>query len=169
MVSCRKCGVELTAENCIPSRLKWYTYICNACFNKQRRDQWAKNPEKERKKARDWNRKNRDKRNRWNQESHLRNKIEVMSHYTNPLKCAMCPETDIVVLTIDHIKDDGADQRRQFAKEKGYAVMGSSFYYWLKKHNYPKGYQVLCANCQLRKRGKSLYSILSTLKDMVMK
>jgi hypothetical protein len=52
--------------------------------------------------------------------------------------------TDVDCLTIDHPNNDGAKERKAVGS-------GTSFYVWLKKHNYPEGYQVLCNNCQLKK------------------
>lgn len=156
MSRCIRCDVLLTEENWHPSRRKAYYNICKSCYNKEAK----KTP----KQQRDYKRRNKDKVRFWNQRSKLKNKIEVLSHYANPLKCSMCSEEDIIVLTLDHIDDNGAEERKQFAKEYGYALLGSSFYYWLKKNNYPKGYQVLCPTCQLRKRSKHLYSVLADLQ-----
>jgi hypothetical protein len=48
-------------------------------------------------------------------------------------------------LVIDHVFGGGNSHRR----ELGYS--GSPFYYWLVKHGYPDGYQVLCHNCNFAK------------------
>lgn len=63
--------------------------------------------------------------------------------------CAQCGINDIDMLTIDHINDDGAEMRR--ASGKGVHFCGNNFYRWLKKMGFPKGFQVLCANCNLKK------------------
>src|ERR1035438_5089999 len=70
-------------------------------------------------------------------------KAEVMGHYSKA-KCACCGELDIHFLTIDHINGGGCEQRRQMGK-------GATIYSWLKNHNYPSGYQVLCYNCNCAK------------------
>jgi hypothetical protein len=73
-------------------------------------------------------------------------KLAVLTHYGNGrLACVVCGENDSDVLTIDHINNDGAYQRRNKL------LMGSSFYRWLISNNFPVGYQTLCANCNLRK------------------
>lgn len=72
--------------------------------------------------------------------------LEVLTHYCNGLpycQCPKCNETNIKFLTIDHINNNGAEERRKL----GYRGNGIAFYRWLKKHNYPEGYQVLCMNC----------------------
>ena len=91
----------------------------------------------------------------------LKLKIEVLTHYsTKPYPVCANPFhkhlpndpflTNIWSLTIDHINNDGAEERRRIGRKFGYA-----FYSWLKKHNYPEGYQDLCMNCQFQKRHES--------------
>ena len=70
-------------------------------------------------------------------------KIEVLGHYGGICKC--CKETDIRFLTIDHIHGGGGAQRKEIFKYKG--AGSSAFYLWLKRNDYPEGYQVLCWNC----------------------
>lgn len=74
---------------------------------------------------------------------------EVLGHYSNgtPI-CAHCGETDLVVLCIDHINNDGAEQRRKMGWGRG---AGNVLYYWLVANKFPEGYQVLCYNCNIRK------------------
>lgn len=62
-------------------------------------------------------------------------------------KCKCCGETERMFLSIDHINNDGAAERRSGK----YSGAGSPFYLWLRKNNFPKGYQVLCMNCQTGK------------------
>jgi len=75
---------------------------------------------------------------------------EVYSHYGG-YKCACCGETEPVFLTIDHINNDGAKHRVKMAHGRigrtGRGCSGIRIYYWLKRHNYPLGFQVLCYNC----------------------
>lgn len=62
-------------------------------------------------------------------------------------KCNCCNESERMFLSIDHINNDGALERRSGK----YSGAGSPFYLWLRKNNFPKGYQVLCMNCQTGK------------------
>jgi len=72
-------------------------------------------------------------------------KYMLFQHYSGGIpKCVHCPETDITVLCIDHINNDGYEHRKTIGG-------GSQIYRWLKRHNYPTGYQVLCHNCNARK------------------
>lgn len=75
-------------------------------------------------------------------------KHEVLCAYgkENKAQCANCLIHDIDVLTIDHINNDGAIERK---KLKIYG--GVYFYKYLKNKGYPSGYQVLCMNCNLKK------------------
>jgi len=66
-------------------------------------------------------------------------RIEVLNHYSSPPVCFCCGEAHIEFLTIDHVNGDGAKHRK---KDKGHNI-----YKWLKVHNYPEGFRVLCINC----------------------
>ena len=61
--------------------------------------------------------------------------------------CACCGETEPKFLSIDHINNDGAKER----KSGLYSSSGTAFYLWLRKNAFPSGYQVLCMNCQVGK------------------
>lgn len=80
-------------------------------------------------------------------ESRKRLKLAVLSHYSPDLKCSGCGFSDIRALSIDHIKGDGAKHRKK--------IGNADFYQWIIKNNFPKGFQVLCFNCQWIKRVKN--------------
>jgi len=67
-------------------------------------------------------------------------KIEIFSYYGN--KCNCCGESRLPFLNIDHINGGG----KKHVKE-----IGGELYRWLKKNNFPDGFQILCANCNLGK------------------
>ena len=72
-------------------------------------------------------------------------RLEVLIHYGgSPPKCACCGEIIIEFLGIDHVHGGGNKHRKQ-------TVRGAGFYLWLKKNGFPKGYQVLCHDCNLSK------------------
>lgn len=74
-------------------------------------------------------------------------KMEILLHYSGGTpRCVRCLIDDINVLCIDHIEGGGYKERQGGISRGGY-----SFYQRLKKLGYPKGYQVLCANCNLKK------------------
>ena len=71
-------------------------------------------------------------------------KVKTLEYYsqTSPPECMRCGFSDIRALTIDHIDGGGTRHTRSI----GFG--GNHFYTWLRKNNYPEGYQVLCRNCQ---------------------
>lgn len=77
--------------------------------------------------------------------SRLRNrrlKIAAIQHYGN--QCACCGEQTLEFLAIDHLNSGGNKHRQKIG-----CVGGVSFYRWLKNHNWPSGFRVLCHNCNM--------------------
>jgi|SRR5208337_5315037 len=78
-------------------------------------------------------------------------KIEVFSHYCDGTpKCACCGEEHIEFLSLDHINNNGAEERRKMSGS-GQGWGGEFLYRILRRNNYPNGYQVLCLNCNFAK------------------
>jgi len=77
-------------------------------------------------------------------------KYDVLSFYSGGDKphCVLCKEERMDCLSIDHINNDGAVERRKVKK------YNYGFYQYLKANAYPKGYQTLCMNCQFIKRAQ---------------
>lgn len=74
-------------------------------------------------------------------------KLKVIEHYSNgKMCCNYCGYDNINALTIDHIDNNGAQDRRENKIGTGNRMQG-----WLFRHDYPEGYQILCANCNLIK------------------
>jgi hypothetical protein len=74
-------------------------------------------------------------------------KKHVIYHYSNgTMVCAKCGFSDIRALSIDHINGGGRKHTQELKK------VGTIFYRWLIKNNFPKGYQVLCMNCNYIKK-----------------
>lgn len=74
---------------------------------------------------------------------HASLKEQVFEHYGLKCSCQKCPnpEPGLAFLTIDHVKNDGAEHRKT-----------TSFLYpWLVKNNFPEGFQTLCWNCNCAK------------------
>lgn len=76
---------------------------------------------------------------RKSREVHQQLIIEVINAYGGP-KCKCCGEINPLMLTIDHIDGCGKIGRESHGT-------GAAFYRWLKRNNFPDGFQVLCANC----------------------
>lgn len=75
----------------------------------------------------------------------LKRKLECIEAYGG--KCLCCGEEETVFLTLDHVDNNGAEHR----KTLGTAKSGINLYNYLKKNNFPKGFQVLCFNCNWAK------------------
>lgn len=71
---------------------------------------------------------------------------EVLTHYSKGKpKCNCCGFANITVLEIDHIEG-----RKNVRHSPTYSTR--QVYYYLKRNDYPPGYQVLCAMCNTTKR-----------------
>lgn len=64
--------------------------------------------------------------------------------------CACCGEKEQSFLTLDHIHNNGANDRQRLAGKR--TAAGFQTYTKLVKLGFPPGYQVLCMNCNWGKR-----------------
>jgi hypothetical protein len=80
----------------------------------------------------------------------LRVKTETFNAYGG-CHCVWCGEADIQALCIDHINNDGASHRKALGAKCTGNITGERFYRWLRRNHYPKGFQVLCFNCNQAK------------------
>ena len=151
MKQCSKCK-KLKVIECFGRDKKTkdgFNCWCKECVNqyskKWHRKEYLKNPERFREKTRLWNLKNPKRRREISKRQKLKVRVEVLRHYGGKnLKCICCGESEIKFLAIDHIEGGGGKDRKKHGQ-------GNTFYAWLKKENYPKGFQVLCHNCNLSK------------------
>lgn len=67
------------------------------------------------------------------------NREDAIKHYGG--KCACCGETTYEFLAIDHV--GGGKKHR--------AKIKVNIAYWLKKNGFPKGFRILCHNCNMAK------------------
>lgn len=65
----------------------------------------------------------------------------VFAQYGNA--CACCGETTYEFLHVDHVENNGSSHRRKIGQ--------TQIINWLIAQNFPPGFQVLCANCNLAK------------------
>lgn len=72
-------------------------------------------------------------------------KQEVLDHYGPG--CVLCPVSNQLLLTIDHIA--GAGNRHRESLNLG---RGHQFYLWLRSQGLPTGYRTLCWNCNCRRQ-----------------
>jgi len=74
-------------------------------------------------------------------------KREVLQFYgNNKLACLCCGENTYEFLTIDHINNNGSQERKLVRRT------GHNIYRYLRKNNFPIGYQTLCFNCNSGKQ-----------------
>jgi hypothetical protein len=77
-------------------------------------------------------------------------KAEALSHYGKQGRCQCswrgCLVSDPDVLTLDHVLNNGAEERRKGQPH------GKGIYTWVRINNFPKGFQTLCWNHQWKKR-----------------
>lgn len=81
---------------------------------------------------------------------HHKLKQEVLSAYSKDHDhpaCCNCGFDNIHALQLDHINGGGRQHRISLASQGSHNI-----YQWLRREGYPKGYQVLCANCNWIKR-----------------
>lgn len=90
-----------------------------------------------------------------NKAEKLRLKTDVFSHYGNGIVKCVNPFhlheediTDLDILSLDHINGDGYKNRDKYGRRFG----GIVFYRKLKLQGYLNGFQVLCGNCQMKKK-----------------
>lgn len=157
MKKCCRCGeIKPLSEYYINRKNKGgLDYHCKKCHKEHNkkyprpasymRDYYAKNKKRMLYQEKEYHKRRPDVRKRASRKYRMKIKSQCFTHYGgNPPKCACCGESQYEFLSIDHINNDGAKQRRE--------LNGMNIYLWLIKHDFPEGYQVLCMNCQFGKR-----------------
>lgn len=77
------------------------------------------------------------------QKHFLKLKTIVVDYYSaGTMSCICCNEDIFEFLTINHIKGGGLKHRREIG-----TTGGGMFYRWLIQHEFPRGFNVLCWNC----------------------
>lgn len=113
-------------KECARGRVaEWYRLNREKALFKKA-EEYKTNKEEKRKKYREWS---------W------KTKIETINKYGG--ECACCKEQEPMFLAIDHKENNGNKHRKEIGNAKIYS--------WLKKNEYPKGFQVLCHNCNMAK------------------
>lgn len=97
---------------------------------------------------REYHRTHKEQMRAWAKARQQQLKLEVFTHYSggHP-RCVHCGITDIDVLCLDHIEGGGYQHRKELSSRSSKA-----FYHWVKDNDYPQGFQVLCANCNMKKK-----------------
>ena len=142
---CKECKSELGKEYQKKNRDK---------IKVRKHEYYLGNRDKIIQKSCNWAKENRIEHNVRGKKAKEKLKLETFTEYCDDgVRCKSCGKSDIEILTVDHIDGNGAEHRREI----GLAGMGGyNFYRWLKKNNYPDGFQILCFNCNFRKRNEQL-------------
>lgn len=129
---CKHCLVDLDANNTNKYSFDHAKYMCQKCEKQQAQKKYIARKELIREQQRIYD---------------LSIKIKVIEEYGGKCCCPGCNIDTLEFLTIDHINNDGAEERRQNGKKSG-----GKLYRWLIKNNFPKdNYQLLCYNCNCAK------------------
>jgi len=130
---CTKCGMEKPlSEEFFRLDKGWYRRECIECKKEMGRNQ----------KRRMYKTK-REELNLRSRTYHFNIKSMVINHYGG--HCAVCGETNLKFLAIDHVHGDGSSQRRI---NKGQKHLPE----WIFTNKFPDGFQVLCHNHNFLKR-----------------
>ena len=147
--TCTKCNLPETPDRPFKPREN----CCKEC-KKQYLKQYRQNEDvraREKLNYAEWRAKNSDK----TKLSHVKDlyylRLSVLSYYSGgTLQCALCPESRLAALQVDHIYGGGKKHKAQLG-----GADGTLFFRWLKQNNFPDGYRILCANCNIREYLKS--------------
>ena len=109
----------------------WPSSRCRKCSAIYRAEWYKKNPEIKRKIDYDYHRKLR---------------LIALNHYSNGnLSCSCCGEREVDFLCLDHINNDGAEERKTMGD-------GIQFIRNLIRNNFKSKLQILCFNCNAGKQ-----------------
>lgn len=164
MPKCGTCGVELKTENWSQNNIRKHYYICKTCkkeydhnyaqkhketiIEKVKRWQQA-NPDRKHEMQRRYFYKNRNRIRKYIRERRAKFRKLVLMHYSEgTMQCKYCGFSDERALSVDHINGGGTQHRKTMKS-------GGNFCEVLVREGYPKGYQILCMNCQFIKRSEN--------------
>ena len=75
-----------------------------------------------------------------------KNRLCTLIHYGgNPPVCSCCKEYRLEFLAVDHVNGGGGKHHKELKKKN------TNIYTWLRKNNFPSGFQILCHNCNMSK------------------
>lgn len=138
-------GGSILSDNWKPK----YCKVSNMADEKSRSSYAAwyeRNKEKARSQKREVMRRlrqeNPEKYNEQSRKAKVREKLKLFTMYGS--ECSMCGFSDMRALSLDHVKDNGNEERRQIG-ERGVYRRAKELYR-------PDEYQILCMNCQFIKR-----------------
>lgn len=167
---CTRCGIEQPLDVAHFGRRmakteqgwRWDSW-CKLCYAANTRRLNTLNPDVKRQRDKEWYEKNADaiserRRLRWTsmtltekerrkRDAKVHNnklKREALEHYGGAF-CKCCGETELLMLSLDHVQNDGAAHRKALTGQT--RTMPTQSYVWAKQNNWPSIYQVMCFNC----------------------
>lgn len=150
------------AQKKLDTKISYQIGLGDIMFDKKeyQKQYWIKHRDEKLIAMKEWRKENAKYCSEYDRQYHLKNRTQirakrkekwqqvkkiVLTHYGNKQSsCVLCGESDLVVLSIDHISGGG---RKHIHK-----IGAGQFYKWLIKNNFPSGYRTLCMNCQFRER-----------------
>lgn len=145
-MKCIKCNQKLDSSNWSDGQRKAYVNVCRNCRKKEQAKYRLKHQEELKIKNLQWYYKNQEYRRKWAHDKRRRLKSEIFELLGN--KCCQCGENDFRCLQIDHVHGNGNKER----KENNNTPLTLYKLYLSKIKAGSNDYQLLCANCNLRKR-----------------
>lgn len=158
MRACRRCGVEKPLEMFSVANAKrgWRRHECKDCERVRHQSYVAASKEAIRAGKQSYYRANREREiaraGQWAKANPKRRREIALAYYYRMqdaairayggYHCCWCGIEEPLVLCIDHVANDGRAHRREIG-----SMGGHRFYKWLRDHDYPDGFQVLCMNC----------------------
>jgi len=147
---CTKCGktkhIAMFWHGSSYKGKRYYQSLCKSCAKKAKRISYLKKPEIYREQRTKWRKENIERAKENARKYTKKLKIEAMSRVcgNETIKCNCCDETEIKFLCIDHVNNDGKEDRKKYRTDQLYAKIK-------KMRSRLKMYQVLCYNCNMAK------------------
>lgn len=158
---CRGCKQE-KPESQFPTRKDGIRYHCFECTKARHQLWYEKNREKQldavrrnyeaNKEAKlvyqkKWAEENKEKRVGYAERTARKLRDDVFRAYGGKCVCPGCGERNMLFLTIDHVHGKGNQHRKEVLGS--HLKAGVHTYVWLRQQGYPKGFQILCFNCNM--------------------
>lgn len=162
--NCSLCGeskpLDVVHFPFIKRKNRWCSW-CRACVSKRTREYNAKRPDERRSRDQAYYERTKFLRREYNRlrgkEYNARDAVkeakrrhnnklkrEAMEHYGGAF-CKCCGETELLMLSLDHVASDGAAHRKAITGTTRLLPLQS--YIWAKRNGYPAIFQVMCFNC----------------------
>ena len=123
-------------------------------YNKHQRTMYKKSNTERRATAKRYYQSKREKLLSLSSTSYYEIRKIVLEGYSKSIpKCVCCGVKGSEFLAIDHIKGRKEMDSEPELKKIGYSSKfnGKKLYVWLRNNNFPKGFQILCHNCNFAK------------------